>query len=248
MRRALAVLAACAASIALAACGGRGDEVEPLTVSAASSLKEALTACTNGADPPVRLQFAGSDELAAQIRKGVRPDVFAAANTTLPDELRKEGRLDVPVTFATNRLVMATQGVSDVETVADAARDGARVVIGSEGVPVGDYTRDVLGRLEAGDRILANVRSEEPDVKGIIGKLVQGAADAGFVYISDVKAVAGDLRPVELPKRLRPLVEYGAGVVQGTDAREEARAFVEGLPRGACADALEEAGFGAPPL
>ena len=56
--------------------------------------------------------------------------------------------------------------------------------IGAETVPVGAYTRDVLGRLPAGAReqILANVRSEEPDVRGVVGKLTQGAADAGFVY------------------------------------------------------------------
>ena len=48
----------------------------------------------------LRFSFAGSDELAAQIRKGVKPDVFAAANTKLPEALAKEGRVETPVVFA----------------------------------------------------------------------------------------------------------------------------------------------------
>ena len=68
-----------------------------------------------------------------------------------------------------------------------------KLAIGSESVPIGSYTREVLSRLpgDEGERILANVRSNEPDVKGIVGKLTQGAADAGFVYVTDVNA-AGD--------------------------------------------------------
>ena len=55
----------------------------------------------------------------------------------------------------------------------------------------------------AGERraILANVRSSEPDVKGVVGKLVQGAADAGFVYRSDVEASGGELEAIELRRR-----------------------------------------------
>ena len=52
-------------------------------------------------------------------------------------------------------------------------------------MPIGAYTREVLGRLGRAERaaILANVRSNEPDVAGVVGKLTQGAVDAGFVYV-----------------------------------------------------------------
>src|ERR1044072_8951767 len=98
-----AVLAACV--LALSGCGSSDDT---LTVSAAASLKTALT--QYGGDfqaAKARFSFAGSDELAAQIRKGAKPDVFASANTKLPDELYKEGLVEQPVTFAGNRLVLA---------------------------------------------------------------------------------------------------------------------------------------------
>jgi molybdate transport system substrate-binding protein len=233
--------------IVLAGCGG-GDDPR-LVVSAASSMTEALTACSSdfdGAD--VRLSFAGSDELAAQIRNGVKPDVYAAANTRLPDDLNSEGLLSKPVAFATNELVIAVPRDSDVRETADLRREGMTLAIGSESVPIGAYTRELLDRLPdgEGELILDNVRTTEPDVKGIVGKLTQGAADAGFVYVTDVKAAADELRAVKLPAALDPDVTYAAGVVSGAKQPDQARAFVNGLTSGGCADALEKAGFGAP--
>ncbi len=90
-------------------------------------------------------------------------------------------------------------------------------------MPVGAYTRAVLDRLPGrqGEAILANVRSNEPDVGGVVGKLSQGAVDAGFVYVTDVEGAGGALRAIELPERLQPSVTYGAAIVKG--AREPAR-------------------------
>lgn len=240
------------AVLVLAGCGS--DDAEPaaenprLVVSAAASLSDALTACSEqfeGAE--VALSFAGSDELAAQIRQGVEPDVYAAANTRLPEELNREGLLGTPVEFATNELVIAVGGDGTaVERVEDMAEPGIDIVVGAQSVPVGAYTREVLGRLpkELEERILANVRSEEPDVKGVVGKLTQGAADAGFVYLTDVtEGITG----VELPPELRPTVAYGAGVVEGSRRPELAQRYLDGLTEGPCADALGEEGFGPPP-
>ena len=241
------VAAVAAAVLVLAGCGG-GDEPR-LVVSAASSMTEPLGECSSdfdGAD--VRLSFAGSDELAAQIRQGVKPDVYAAANTKLPEALHEEGLLSEPVEFASNELVIAVPPDSDVRDSGDLTRPGVKVAIGSESVPIGSYTRELLSRLpgDEGSRILANVRSNEPDVQGIVGKLTQGAADAGFVYVTDVKAADGRLRAVKLPADLEPDVRYAAGVVKGAKRPDDAREFVAGLRSGGCARALAKAGFGAP--
>jgi molybdate transport system substrate-binding protein len=213
-------------------------------------MTEALEACrTDFADATVRLSFAGSDELAAQIRQGVKPDVYAAANTRLPDELHSEGLLETPVEFATNTFVLAVPEESDIDSLDDLAADGVKIVIGSESVPIGSYTRATLAKLPAAEEeaILANVRSNEPDVKGIVGKLAQGAADAGFVYVTDVNATNGRLKAIELPASLEPEVTYAAGVVEGAEQPAEAQAYLDGLIEGGCADALSEAGFGAAP-
>jgi molybdate transport system substrate-binding protein len=233
------------------ACGS-GDR-ERLVVSAASSMTEALEKCgqefgdTENAD--VRLSFAGSDDLAAQIRQGARVDAYAAANTRLPDELYADGLIDKPVEFATNEFVLAVPKASDIDSIEDLAKEGTKVVIGSESVPIGSYTRETLAKLPPAQEnaILANVRSNEPDVKGIVGKLTQGAADAGFVYLTDVKATGGELEAIELPAGVEPEVAYGAGVVKKARQPELAAKFVDGLTKGACADALTAAGFGAAP-
>jgi molybdate transport system substrate-binding protein len=237
VRRFAALLAAAAG---LAACGGDGDG--RLTVSAASSLKVALPEY----EPDARYSFAGSDDLAAQIRAGARPDVFAAANADLPAALHEEGLVDRPVTFAANRLVIAVPAESGaVRSVADLAQPGMRLAIGSPSVPVGSYTREVIARLgpKLERAVLANVRSSEPDAAGVVGKVAQRAVDAGFVYVTDVRASGGRLRAIELPPDLRPSVDYAAAVVRGTGSPERAAAFVDRLPG---ATALRDAGFEPP--
>jgi len=197
----------------------------------------------------VRLSFAGSDELAAQIRQGARVDVYAAANTRLPDELHSDDLLEQPVEFATNEFVLAVPKDSSIDSIDDLTKEGTTVVIGSESVPIGAYTRETLAKLPPAQEkaILANVRSNEPDVKGIIGKLTQGAADAGFVYVTDVNATGGELKAIDLPADLEPQVTYGAGVVTKAEQPELAQKFVDGLTDGDCAGALEDAGFGPAP-
>jgi molybdate transport system substrate-binding protein len=246
MRRLLALPAVGAALVALAGCGTNSGQ-PTLTVSAASSLKKAFESYAKDFDAAkVRYSFAGSDELAAQIRQGAGPDVFAAANTKLPNQLYDEGLVEKPDVFATNRLVLAVPtGSSKVSSLADIERPGVKLVIGSASVPIGSYTREMLDRLGADDakKVLANVRSNEPDVASIVGKLTQRAADAGFVYVTDVTGAQGKLRAIELPAQLQPRVEYGIAVVNSS---EEAKAFVGGLLRGRGRDALRQAGFALP--
>ena len=235
--------------------GGCGDSdadsagKSRLTVSAAQSLQGAFEDYGTRFDAATaRFSFAGSDQLAAQIRQGVRPDVYAAANTELPSQLFEEGLVEEPVEFAGNRLVIAVAADSDIAGVADLAREEIELAIGAQAVPVGAYTREVLARLPGEQRraILANVRSEEPDVSGVVGKLTQGAADAGFLYATDVAGVGDRLRSIELPERLRPRVTYGAAVVKGAKEPEAARAFIEGLLSGPGRGALRRAGFTSP--
>ena len=243
----LAVLLAAA----VVGCGSSKEGEGDLLVSAATSLKSALTAYGEGFAPAnVQPSFAGSDELAAQIRAGAKPDVFAAANTTLPDELFDEGLVEKPQVFAGNELVLAVPADdAKVRGLVDLRRPGVKLAIGAPSVPIGAYTRKVLDRLDAATRkaILANVRSNEPDVGGITAKLTQGAVDAGLLYGTDVVASNGRLKAIALPAELRPEVAYGVAIVKGARNGGGARKFVDGLLRGAGADALREAGFTPPP-
>lgn len=250
MRGLLAIVAI--VSVLAAGCGDGDDDERPdLLVSAAASLKQAFTAYGDAFTPArARFSFAGSDDLAAQIRTGARPDVFAAANAKLPDALFREGLVERPVAFARNRLAVAVPADGPrVRTLADLGRGGVTIAVGAAAVPIGSYTRDVLGRLPAARAraILRNVRSEEPDVAGIVGKVSEGAVDAGFVYVSDIAGSQGRLRAIALPAALQPEVTYEAAVVKGTEHVDQARAFLAGLLDGRGARALRDDGFLPPP-
>jgi molybdate transport system substrate-binding protein len=241
----LALLAGCGSDDSSSSSSASASK-PALTVSAAASLKKALTAYGQSFDAAtVRASFAGSDELAAQIRQGVKPDVFASANTKLPDQLYTEGLVEKPVVFASNELVLAVPADSPVQGLDDLAKAGTTIAMGSESVPVGSYTRKVLDGLPAGEKqaILGNVRSTEPDVAGVVGKVTQGAVDAGFVYVTDVEATGGKLKAIGLPEHLKPQVAYGVAVVKGAKHPQQAQQFIDGLLDGAGKQALARAGF-----
>jgi molybdate transport system substrate-binding protein len=224
--------------LAMAGCGGDNAE---LTVYAAASLTEAFREL----DTDARFNFAGSDELATQIREGARADVYAAASPRYPDELLGEGLVEEPQVFATNRLVLVvpSDNPAGIESVDDL--NGVRLVVGAEGVPVGDYTRTVLESMSESD-VLDSVVSNEDDVKGVVGKVASGEADAGFVYVTDYNAARDELQPIELPEEAQAEVSYPIAVVAETDNREAAEAFVELVLSDEGQQALADAGFGPP--
>jgi molybdate transport system substrate-binding protein len=221
-------------ALGLAACGGGNDH---LTVFAAASLADVLPEI----DGAARYSFGGSDELAAQIRQGAPADVYASASPTYPAELHAEGLAGSPRVFATNRLVVIVrQGYSG--GLSSLSEPGTKVVVAAEGVPAGDYAREALKSLHA-EKVLDNVVSEEDDVKGVASKVALGEADAGLVYATDVKPVAGKVRVVEVPAAAQPRIEYAVAIVREGDRAEE---FVERLLGTEGRRALEDAGFGPP--
>jgi molybdate transport system substrate-binding protein len=226
-----------------AACGGGDSGSDPLDVYAAASLAEVFPKV----DPDARFSFAGSDELATQIREGAPADVYAAASSKYPQELFDEGLVEEPVTFAENRLVLVVprSNPRGIENVEDVVKTGTKLVVAAEGVPVGDYTRAMLEALGLATA-LDNVVSNEDDVKGVAGKVALGEADAGFVYATDVTPVADRILAIELPEDAQPSIEYQVAVVTGTDDQDAARAFVQALRGQQGRAALERAGFVVP--
>ena len=226
------------------ACGGSGGDSGPIDVYAAASLAEVFPRI----DPEARFSFAGSDELATQIREGgATADVYAAASSKYPQELFEEGLVEEPVTFASNRLVLVVPrgNPAAIENVEDVLQPGTRLVVAAEGVPVGDYTRTVLETLGL-SAALDNVVSNEDDVKGVAGKVALGEADAGFVYATDVTPVEDRVLAIELPEGSQPPIEYQVAVVAASDDEGAARAFLETLRSQAGRDALAQAGFAIP--
>jgi molybdate transport system substrate-binding protein len=218
--------------------------VEPVTVYAASSLTGVLPRIS----PAARFQFAGSNQLALQIRQGAPADVFASASPIYTQELYGAGLVEKPRLFATNSLVLAVprSNPAKIRTVQDLAkRPKLRLVVAGAKVPIGLYTREVLKRLGL-LRVLRKAVSQEPDVKGIVGKLALGEADAGFVYATDVRAASSRLIAIPLPRRSQPTVRYEVAVVRGTDDRAGALELVADLLSTDGRRELKLAGFGLP--
>jgi molybdate transport system substrate-binding protein len=215
-----AILAALLAA-ALAVPAGAGTP--RISVYAASSLTEVFPQI----DARARYSFAGSDDLALQIREGAPADVFASASPKYTQDLYRRGLVDRPRTFASNRLVLIVPRTNParIRTVSDLKRPGIRLVLAAASVPIGKYARQVLARLGLSSAF-RNVVSDERDVKGVVGKVVLGEADAGLVYVTDVKPVAGKVRAIAVPARGQPTVRYELAVVKASRHQAAARAFV----------------------
>ena len=235
-------LAAVALALVIAPGGGAKGQAR-LTVLAASSLTDVFPLI----DGSESYSFAGSNQLAFQIRHGAPADVFASASPSYAQELFRDGLVERPRTFASNALVLAVprSNPAGVHAIWDLRDKKVRLVIGSPAVPIGDYTRRVLRRLGLAS-VLDKAVSQEPDVKSIVGKLALGEADAGFVYRTDVRAASGRLRAVSIPAWAQPAVRYQVAVVRSSRSRPAARRFVRLLSTPRARRLLIQAGFTVP--
>jgi molybdate transport system substrate-binding protein len=226
MIRALVVLVLLAALLP----AGGGATARPLaaqahpTVFAAASLTDAFQKI----GPQATYSFGGSNALAAQILQGAPADVFAAANTALPNGLHRDGLCSKPVVFTRNQLVVIVPHTNPagIHSVYDLRKRGVKIVIAAPGVPVGSYTLQVLRKLKL-TSVLSNVVSRESDVREVLAKVALDEADAGFVYSTDARTVPSKVRAVKIPARGQPDVRYGICVVSGSPHRAAAHAFIE---------------------
>lgn len=255
MRRLLILMPA--AAVLLAGCGdangggGGSTEEAELTVSAAASLTDAFTdlGVAFEIDNPgvtVTFNFGPSDGLATQINEGAPVDVFASASGTWMDAVEDEGpgvtgRTD----FAKNRLaiIVPTGDPAGIQGIDDLANDDVKLVLAAEGVPAGDYAREILDNAGIADAALANVVSNEEDVRAVVTKVVSGDADAGVVYVTDVTSdLGGDVETIEIPDDINVIATYPIAVVTGSQEADLAQRFVDDvLGRGQ--QTLAEHGF-----
>ena len=244
MRR-RALLGLLAAALLPSATSAEPSASGRLRVFAAASLTEVLPKI----DPRPQYQFAGSDQLAFQIQQGAPADVFAAASPKYPEQLYQQGLVQKPIPFATNTLVLIVpkSNPAGIHSVFDLTRPGVKVVIGDPGVPVGSYTRTILANLGISAAVLQNVVSQETDVKGVVGKVVLGQADAGFVYATDVKPVLGKVGVIRIRESAQPHVVYEVAVVKRSAHLPAAYAFVTRLIRPQAQRELVRYGFGPRP-
>ncbi len=186
----------------------------------------------------VRLNLAGSQQLATQIEQGAEADVFASADERWMDYAKEHALVSGESSvFARNRLVVIVPRTNParINHLQDLAKPGAKLVLGAETVPVGKYSRQVLMNLSSVHgfgggfprRVLANLVSEEENVKSVVGKVQLGEADAGIVYRSDVTpSVSRYIHVIAIPDSVNVLAAYPISVVSGTQQESAAEEFV----------------------
>ena len=213
-----------------------------MTVFAAASLTGAFTELGQNfeTDHPgikVVFNFAGSQTLSTQLGQGAVADVFASANNDEMGKLVAAGLVNpaASVVFVTNRLVVLLPQINPagVQTLQDLARPGLKLVLADETVPAGIYSRQVLDNLSLDPSfgtdfktmVLANVVSNETDVKQVVAKVQLGEADAGIVYISDSVA-APDLPTIEIPSNFNVVANYPVAALVNAPEPDLAKGFI----------------------
>lgn len=242
-------------SLLLAGCGSSSAGTpatapRTLTVFAAASLNETFTALGRQfeADHPgvtVKFNFAGSSDLAQQIVNGAPADVFASASDTTMKTVTAAGdTAAAPTTFATNVLEIATVpgNPKGIASFADLAKPGLKVVTCAPQVPCGAVEQ----KIEKATKVTVAPVSQEADVKSVLAKVESGDADAGLVYVTDVRAAGSKVQGVSMPEAATAVTIYPIAVVKGAPQADLAAGF-EALVTGAAGrQALGAAGFGAP--
>lgn len=245
----LGLLAALTILSGAGACGGSsGDDATTLHVLAAASLSEAFTEIGAGFEeehPGVKVvfDFAGSQDLVAQIGQGAPADVLATADTATM--ARVSGDTAAPQVFATNELAIAVApgnplGISGLAALADPR---LKVVLAAPEVPAGKYAAGVLAR--AGVKV--KPVSLEENVKGVVTKVALDEADAGIVYVSDVQAAGDEVGGVAIPAAQNVTATYPIARLKTAASTFVADQFIGYVLSEDGQRALRDAGFGAAP-
>jgi molybdate transport system substrate-binding protein len=239
-RRSLAVALAVAGALAAVPAAASA-----LTVYGASSLRDALPAL----DGSPRYSFGGSNTLQLQIERGAPADLFLGASPVEATALYKEGLCTKPVTYATNvlTLIVPASNPAGITSVGDLRKGGLRLSVGAAGVPIGNYTRTMLGRLRLTSVLSINKVDLQPQVANIAARVSLNAADAGFVYVTDAKLAGSSVKQVKLPTWAQPPVRYEGCVVKRNGADSDgASAYLAKLTGTQGRTVLKKYGFGLP--
>jgi molybdate transport system substrate-binding protein len=252
MRAAIAILIAVAPL--LGACASpsptESPQIKELTVFAAASLTDGFTKAGNEfAKSAIRVRltfnFGSSSTLATQITNGAPADLFASADEANAQKIVDAKLADgVPTAFATNRLEIAVAAGNPkrIASLADLTRSGVVLVLAAPTVPAGKYALEAL--LKAG--VTAKPVSQEVDVRAVLNKVSLGEADAGIVYVTDVKSAGGRVTGVEIPTQYQVVARYPIAVIKDSKNAALAHRFVDYLVSPAGQSVLAEFGFSKP--
>jgi molybdate transport system substrate-binding protein len=245
-------------SLLLLGLGAIAGQSAELTVFAAASLTDAFKAIGGSFEQArrgtkVTFDFGASSLLRTQIEQGAPADLFASADAAQMAPLAREGKVRGAAPFARNRLVVVVPATNPgrIRRLQDLARPGLRLVITAEQVPIGRYTREALAKMSGPGglgvdfqrKVMANVVSQEANVRSLVTKVELGEADAAIVYASDALAAGRKVKAIAIPDRYNEIAVYPVAVVAGSTHAADAAAFVRFLKSRAGQGILKRYGF-----
>jgi molybdate transport system substrate-binding protein len=247
-----------ATAVALAACGDtastsahKGAVAQgEVVVFAASSLTEAFTALGDAftaanPDAHVTFNFAGSSDLVTQINEGAPSDVFVSADDSNMTKIT-DASLNAtdPVVIARNTFAIIVEkgNPQGITGVADLANSNLVVVLCADTVPCGKGAVKIL----ANAGVTVTPKSLEDKVKGVVTKVTSGEADAGIVFVTDVKAAAASADGVDIPADVNVISDYPIVVTKDAQNPTAAQAFIDFVNSAAGQAILAQYGFLAP--
>ena len=227
-------LAACSSSttttVAAAGSTGPAKPTGTVVVFAATSLTDAFNKIATqfeAANPGVSVKFNynGSSTLATQINQGAPADVFASAApsnmTTVTDQ---QLTATTPKIFTRNTgEIMVDAGNPDhISSVADLANPALKVVTCAPAVPCGQIATTIFKNA----KVTVKPVSQEQNVGGVVTKVSLGEADAGIVYVTDVKANGSKTVGVPIPANENAITDYPIAEIKGAPNATGSVAFI----------------------
>jgi molybdate transport system substrate-binding protein len=214
-----------------------------LTVFASSSLAEAFTelgatyARSHGVR--VRLVFGGSLELVERLRDRQKADVLVTGDETAMRSAADYVGARRIIARNSMTIAVAPGNPRGIHGVADLIRPGLRVVLGSSSTPVGRYARQIVAR----EGLTVRASSEEISARAVLMQVRTGAADAGIVYITDMRSAGVAASSVPIPAAQNAAVAHPAAPVRTSDHREAAGALIAWLTSAQARGVLHRHGF-----
>ena len=185
------------------------------------------------AHPGVNLtmNYNGSGMLVTQIQQGGPADVFASADTANMTKLTSSGYLltSTVKVFARNRLqiIVKSGNPKGITTLAGLAKPGVVVVLGDPAsVPAGKYAMQAF--TAAGVKV--SPKSLETNVAAVAQKVALGEADAGIVYVTNVKeaiAAGQAVEGVDIPDAQNVIAVYPIAPLKAAPNPAVGQAFID---------------------
>jgi molybdate transport system substrate-binding protein len=223
---------------------------QTLTVFAAASLKGTFTELGTkfeASHPGTRVtfSFAGSSDLVAQLQGGAPADVFASADTKNMDKATGDKLVDgTPVNFASNTLEIAVppDNPAGVTSLQDLTKSTVKAVVCEPAVPCGSAAQKVA----TAAKLTLKPVSEEQSVTDVLNKVETGEADAGLVYVTDVKSAGDKVKGITFPESKSAVNQYPIAALTASKNKELAKDFVTLVTGPGGQQVLSDAGFAKP--